>query len=451
VVNDLRELLRSTVAAPPPDHLDLGAVLTTGRRRVRRRRITVLAGTAVATAAIVVAASLAALRGEPPDFAAAGVPMPDAPTIRLTDATPAAEGRDYRVLASHTNKNLNRDNGQYFDGVTDDGLILFRDGPRMDQLRPRFALLDPATGTKDWLPDLDVGQSQTWPLELGKDRLVLLGAGEVESAGPGDLMTMPLVVHIFDRSARTWSVMTWPDLPEAEDPSAGQVGPDGRLYVRVPATRGGPPEGGWPIGPDGEAEDADAPGDTFRLWSASLTDPADVRDEGLTVGSVAFGDHTMVWTDSTNGEAGRVHVRDLGSGKEHTFDPHAGERCNLLSFGATDDRVVLGQYCGTYGDVRDDRVQVLDTDGSQVVTLQGSGIEGALTTDAGPGLVTVTSHESGGSGTYVYDLESGRFLRVSDSLSPWGTSGRTPADQFLWNTPTNLRRGMTEHLGELVG
>ena len=67
------------------------------------------------------------------------------------------EGRDYRVLASYTNENLDRDNGQYFDGVTDDGLILFRDGPRIGPARPRFALMDPATGEKDWLPDLHFG------------------------------------------------------------------------------------------------------------------------------------------------------------------------------------------------------------------------------------------------------------------------------------------------------
>ena len=50
--------------------------------------------------------------------------------MRLTDAEQAVEGSDFRVLASYTNPNLDRDNGQYFDGVTDDGLILFRDGPR---------------------------------------------------------------------------------------------------------------------------------------------------------------------------------------------------------------------------------------------------------------------------------------------------------------------------------
>ena len=48
------------------------------------------------------------------------------------------------------------------------------------------------------------------------------------------------------------------------------LGPDGRLYVRVPATQGQPPEGGWPTGADGEAEDADAHGDTYQLWSVSL-------------------------------------------------------------------------------------------------------------------------------------------------------------------------------------
>ena len=93
--------------------------------------------------------------------------------IRLTDARPAVEGTDYRELTSHTNEDLDADNGQYFDGVTDDGLILFRDGPRSDQLYPRFALMDPATGEKDWLPELDVGQAQPWAVELSVDRLVL--------------------------------------------------------------------------------------------------------------------------------------------------------------------------------------------------------------------------------------------------------------------------------------
>lgn len=445
MVNDLRELLSANVASPPQDHLDLGAVLAGGRRRVRRRRLAALGGTALATAAIVATGSLASLDPGPPDFAAAGVPRPEAPTVRLTDAVAAAEGEDYRVLASHTNDNLNRDNGQYFEGVTDDGLILFRDGPRMDQLRPRFALMDPATGEKDWLPDLDIGQAQTRPLELGTDRLVLLAAADEGG------VKVKLVVHFFDRERRQWDAMTWPDLPAVGDPFGAVLGPDDRIYVPVPATQGRPPEGGWPTGPGGEADDADAEGDTYRLWSASLTDSSDVRDEGLTVGSLAFTDKSMVWTDSTNGDSGRVHVRDLETGKEQAFNPRSGEQCNLLSFGATNDRIVMGQYCGTYeGGVRDDRVQVLDADGGQVVTLQDNGIEGVLASDSGDGVVTVTSYEPDGAGTYVYDLGSGRFLRITNDVSSWSTSGPTQERQFLWNTPENRGRGMTQYLGELI-
>src|SRR5690606_12185628 len=109
VVNELRELLHENVATPPAERGDLAAVLAGGRRRVRRRRLTAVAGTAVASAAVV-GLSTVAWPG-PPDLGAAGVPRPDAPTLRLTDARVAVEGDDYRVLASHTNDNLNQDNG----------------------------------------------------------------------------------------------------------------------------------------------------------------------------------------------------------------------------------------------------------------------------------------------------------------------------------------------------
>lgn len=443
MVNDLRELLSTSAGSPPPDSLDLEAVLTAGRRRVRRRRVATLGGTAFAAAGLVLAGALVSVNDGPPNFAAAGVPHPNAPTLRLPSADAAAEGTDYRVLASYTNKNLDRDNGQYFDGVTDDGLILFRDGPRMDQPQPRFALMNPATGQKDWLPDPQVGQAQTMPLKLGKERLVLLSAP--------DGMRGKLVALVFDRGTRQWSSVRWPDLPRGGSPLGAALGPDDRIYVPVPATHGEPPPGGWPTGPNGEADDSGAAGDTYRLWSASLTDPSDVRDEGLTVGALAFTNHLMVWTDSTNGDSGRVHVRNLDTGKEDAFVPRSGEKCNLLSFGATDNRIVMGEYCGTYDDgVRDDRVQILDTEGDQVVTLQGSGIEGALTSTAGDGLVTVTSYEPDAAGTYIYDLGSGRFLRLSDAVSSWSTSGPTPDRQFLWNIPENRGRGMTEQLGELI-
>jgi hypothetical protein len=451
MVNELRELLRSNVDSGPQDPVDLSVVLEGGRRRVRRRRLAVLGGTALASAAVIGVTSL--VWPSPPDLNAAGVPAPQGPVLRLTDATAAVEGEDYRVLASHTNDDLEADNGQYFDGVTDDGQILFRDGPRMDLPRARYALLDPATGDKTWLPaPPNPGGEQLWAVALGPDRLVLTGlrAPEPDDRAEADAFDrMRLFALVYDRTSSTWTRLDWDTLPAVDRPGGNVVGPDGRLYVRVPATRGEPPEGGWPTGPDGEADDSDAPGDTYALWSVSLSDPTDVRDEELTVGSLAFTDTEMVWTDSTNGASGQVHVRDLDTGEESRFDPHTGDRCNLLSFGATGEHVVMGQYCGTYaGNVRDDRVQVLGTDGDPVVTLQDSDIDGGLT---GPGdVVTVTSYQRGRAGTYVYDLATERFLRVSDDVSQWSAGGPTPARQFLWSTPENRRNGATEWLGQLT-
>lgn len=458
-MNELRELMRENVGEPPPDHLDLRVVVGAGRRRVHARRRLVTGGAALAVAAVVATgALLSPMSGTPggdgrTDEAAGGgaPPAPEAPTISLADAEPAVEGRDYEVLTGVTNENLNRDNGEYLDGTTDDGLVLVRDAPRMNRLYPIYSLLDPATGERDELPRLRIGQAQAWPLELSRERLVLLGNDESDMSGLDDL---PLVAHVFDRESREWATVGWPELPPVGFPS-GDIGPDGRLYVGVPATQGGPPPGGWPEGEGGEADDSDAPGDTHRLWSVSLTDPDDARDEGLTVGDVAFTDEAMVWTDGTNGEAGQVHVRDLATGEETSFDPRSGERCNLLTFGASGDRIVMGQYCGDYdGGVRDDRVQVLTTGGEQVVTLQGSGIDGYLPT--GSDVVPVQSYGSSrrdpDAGYYAYDLASDRLLKLADAVSNFGVSGGPLGDprEVMWHVPVNRRNGSTEYLGRLL-
>ena len=448
MVNELRELLRDNVASAPQDPVDLSVVLATGRRRVRRRRLSAVGGAALASAAVIGLATL--VWPAPPDLGAAGVPTPDAPTLHLADAGDAVAGEDYRVLASHTNDDLEADNGQYFDGVTADGQILFRDGPRADLPQARYALMDPATGDKTWLPDPPApGGEQLWPVDLGAERLVLTGLRFAETSDGADPFAgARLFALVLDRESQTWSRLEWPDLPDVDRPGTQALGPDGRLYVRVPATQGVPPEGGWPTGPDGEADDADAPGDTYDLWSVSLTDTADVRDEGLTLGSMAFTDTSMVWTDSTNGDTGDVHVRDLATGDTRSFDPQTGEKCNLLSFGATHERIVMGQYCGTYADgVRDDRVQVLSTHGDQVVTVQDDSIEGGLA--GADGVVTVTSYQRGRAGTYVYDLRTDRFLRLSDDVSQWSMGGPTPEGRVLWTVPEH-RRGATQVLGEIL-
>ena len=445
MVNELKALMRENVDAPPPDHLDLAEVTAAGRRRLARRRTGVVGGAALLTAAVVTTAAVAWPDGGPPP---ATWPRSDRcrtrPTISLGDATTAVVDRDLRVLTSHTNRNLDRDNGQYLDGVTDDGLVLFRDGPRADRL---------LRGSRCWTPRR---ASATGCRTRDSARC---RPGRSSSAPTGWCSPAPAPAPTGPAAA----------CPRPRPFDAGVD--DGRLAdaarrrplrgpdrTRRPALRvggehpGAPPEGGWPVGEGGEAEDAEADGDTYRLWSVSLTDPADVVDEDLTVGSVAFTDATMVWTDSTNGAAGRVHVRDLASGAEHDFDPRAGERCNLLSFGATDEHVVMGQYCGTYaGGVRDDRVQVLTTDGDQVVTIQDSDIDGALAGSGPDAVVTLDAYQRDRGGSYVYDLDAGRLLRLSEAVSSFGVGGGpTTGGRFLWHTPVNHRHGATQWVGELL-
>ncbi|WP_182379072.1 hypothetical protein [Nocardioides sp. WS12] len=430
MVNDIREIMREAVASPPAEGDALADVLRSGRRRVRRRRTGVVAGALVLAAVVTVGIGWRPGGKDGDQVANRTVPQAQGPVLRIGDATAAVEGTDYDVLSSYTNKDLNAANGQYYDGVTDDGLILFRDGPHGVDNTERLALLDPVTEKKTWLPDLADDQ-QMIPLELGAERLVFASLGFTSDGDPG-----VLTMHVLDRARMQWATITWPSLPAGAEPFGGEVGPDGRLYVGVRATEGSPPPGGWPTGPDGEADDAAAKGDTFDLWSVSLTDAGDVRDEGLRVGAFAFTDDALVWSTTTNGINDRIHVRDLATGAEHDFDPKSGERCNLLGFGATGDRIVLSQYCGTYDDGRDDRIQVLSTDGDLVTTIQGDGIEGWIADNGSRDghLVLVRSHTATTEGQYVYDLDTGGWKRVSDSVSSWALGGSAPSGQLLWDT-----------------
>lgn len=447
MVNDLKDLMRQNVAAPPPDHLDVDRLMAEGNRRVRRRRTRLVAIPAVLVVGVfgaTVAVGSMSNDGADPAASSKEVPKPDAPTITLGSATRAVEGRDYEVLASYTNADLDADNGQYFDGVTDDGLILFRDGPRSDQLYPRYALMDPATGDKDWLPKLAIGQNDAYPVILGEDELVLVG-GKYSEDGYG--MEASLVAHIFDRTSRTWRDMTWHGLPATDFPG-GAVAHDGRLYVKIPATQGAIPEGGWPMGPDGEADDANADGDTYSLMSVSLTDASDVRDEHLTVGDVAFNDTSMVYTDSTNGAAGNVHVVDLATGDQKVFDPRSGEKCNLLSFGVTDEHIVMSEYCGTYAKhLRDDRVQVLTMDGDQEFTLQDNGIDGYVPSG---NVIQIAAYDNEAGGTFVYDLDRMKLLRLSDKMSHFALGGFVPDGLLMWDTATKDEHGATQWVGRLI-
>ena len=133
-----------------------------------------------------------------------------------------------------------------------------------------------------------------------------------------------LVVIAFDRSTRTWSTTSWPDLPAGGLPAGGRSAPTAACTSPCPATAGQVPEGGWPTGPDGEADDADAQGDTSDLWSVSL-DRSRRRPRRGADASATSPSPTPRWCGPTrtNGDSGMVHVRDLATGEETLLRPQA--------------------------------------------------------------------------------------------------------------------------------
>jgi len=434
MVNELRSLLNESSENAPYAAFDAVAVLRAGRSRTRRRRASAI-GVSAALVATVVVGSTLVLDGNGPGNAAPATrsTAPVGPVLHLDDAVPA----DLEPIFTHVNKNLNEANGQYVDGITTDGLAIFRDGPHGVDNTSRIALVDLDTGTKSWLPDLP---SQThWLIEGTEDHLVYFGgAGASTMDGVGAV--------IFDRATAAWREISWPDLPPTS-PGGMSIGPDGRLYVAVTNPR---PDRAvtqeFPTDASGEVDDAGAVGETADLWSVSLTDPDDVRDEGLEVGNFAFDESHLVWTDRGNGMASRVFVRDLASGDETSFDPQSGSNCNQLGLSVDESKIVMSQYCGTEGVVRDDRIQVMTLAGEPVVTIQDDGIDGGSNSG---GQVLVYSYPPNQPGSYAYDLASGDFVRLGRTDSMFGMGGPVTDGYVLWTEGYHGRKGSTQRIARL--
>jgi len=223
----------------------------------------------------------------------------------------------------------------------------------------------------------------------------------------------PMPIDVYDLGTRAWSHFTidtkaFPGSDDGIDLEAPAVSGD-RLYF-------------VPVG-------LDAPLYRSTLWSVPL-DGSEPPTEVTRVGSWGIDGATLVWTDTRNAPVSRVTVRNLETGKEHSFDPQSGDRCNQLSLGVADGVIALGEFCGEKGPIRDDRVHVVTTDGRPLVTLQGSGIEvGGVSR----GFVTATSYGEGApAGTYVYDLAASRLVRISTDVGEPGPNTVAGGRTLTW-------------------
>lgn len=131
-------------------------------------------------------------------------------------------------------------------------------------------------------------------------------------------------------------------------------------------------------------------------------------------------------------------ARDLTTGEETSFDAQSGAHCNVLGLSAAPDRVVLSQYCGQPGGVRDDRVQVVTMDGSPVTTIQGPDVQLVGTSER---FLTLTSYGNN-DGVYAYELASGRLLKLADGSPKFFSYTAGAGDLLSWGTPVNDGHGM---------
>jgi hypothetical protein len=143
--------------------------------------------------------------------------------LHLDDAVPAKP----QVLATtRTTQRGDQIDFDRFDGVTDDGLVVRQRYTYHGDVT-QLGLLDPTTGTTDWLPrpTWDLGEPQ--PLDLSADRLVYL----VNQNGPSKLSLLT-----FDRGSGEWErqVFSSPQGVDRFFGFTGLLGDDDRLYLLDP-------------------------------------------------------------------------------------------------------------------------------------------------------------------------------------------------------------------------
>jgi hypothetical protein len=424
MVTELRHLLEESVQHPPAEPHDTHAIVGRARRRRTRQRLGV-AGSVLAVA-LVASGGYAVVHGSADGDAPVAHTAPVGPVVHLQDAEQAVEGKDYTVGATYLNHNLDRGNGRLYDRVSSDGRVVVSQATRRDPTEvlteyQRFALQDSATGALTWLPAPTDARYADDHAPSGPVVVAVQGDSVVWL----DRERSPMPVDIYDLGSRTWSHLdlrtkSLVDGAKGVVELSGVSLAAGRLYF-VPETFQGPSY-------------------TRQLWSVPVDGSAAPRREAV-VGDFAIDDGTLVYTEATNRPIGRITVRDLADGAEHSFDPESGDRCNQLSISLAAGIIGLGEYCGRHDGVRDDRVHVLTTDGRPLVTIQGNGVDGGA---VGRGFVLATTYGQPGAaaGTFVYDIDAGRLLRLSTGSPKYGPGAAAGGTTLTWSLPVNHRHGM---------
>jgi hypothetical protein len=426
---ELKDLLDRSVQHPPAEPHHVGDIVHRAQRARRRRRgIAIGAG---ATAVLAVAALGTVVSGGLPgaDHVQPAQTGVVGPVVHLAEASVGVAGADFSVGTTFTNQNLDRGNGRLYQQTDDEGQVLVSQatlrtpGDAMSEYN-RFALLDPVTGVTNWLPEPPDAHFSTESAPSGPEVRAIQGSTVVWA---GVDQRNRSTVDVYDRDTGAWrSIPHYLDAlapPKVQDAQPERFAvADGRIWFTAGGMTG--------------------TGSTDRLWSMPLDGSAKPRSQGV-VGDWAIEGTTLAYTETSNRPISKLTVRDLTTGKETSFDPQSGDRCNQLSLALSGERIALGQYCGEHHGIRDDRVQVVTTSGEPVVTIQDSGLELAgLGTDFVVGSSYGEAPRSTGAGTYVYDFGKDRLVRVAEGIGKFSPTNTAGDNALTWSTPVNGHHGM---------
>jgi hypothetical protein len=399
-MNELSTLFRSATDQAPHEHIDPQTLVRAGRARVRRRRgIAGVAAAAVGGLAVGVPLTL----GSPATPPVAGQP---GQVLTLADATPAQDGVDYDVLGTFTAHSTDSTiDGEFVRGVLNDGTIVVQSYPRGSDGASRITLVGDA-GSRPVDAPRSLGNY------LGATPTALVFGGKVNGVWMLDLTSL-----------------TWYQTLEGQDFDTNTPAQP------LSATQNRPTEIHL-------ARGAAALKDTRAIFEATLGERT--ASQLATGGDVAaFGGH-VAWTATYDAPNDRVVVHDQATATNTSFDPHTGS-CDQKSLGLTTDRVVVMVNCADAGDEQTetdvvDRIDVFDLTGKAIARITGDDFGPVRMTER---YLTISSWKKSESGTYTYDLATGRFLKVEDSMSGL-TGGETGTGSTLvWQKRLDGEHGAT--------
>ncbi len=403
-MNHLSDLLDDISSEAPIDHLDLDDVIGAARSRVRRRRV--VAG--IAAAAVVSLTAAVVIPGDGGSEQAPAEP-PQVSVLTLDDAVEADASRDYRVLHQFMAHSTDQEmSGAFVRGVLPNGTVVlsrYENGPG--------------------------GPTEIVLVEPDGDRAVAAPAGVVNYLGATD---NEIVFGSDNRGLWVLGIadLRWRHILEHTDVSANQTvqpltGSDGHVYIAASA---------W--------EDQEA----RTIYDVDLA--AGRATEFVRGGDVAAYGGRVAWTDAYDAPVRTVTVQDQPGGST-SFDPNTGD-CVGKGIGITSQRVVLMTNCNDgagdseYTDVIT-RVDVFDLDGNPVVRITDDDDAGPLRmTDR---FLTLSTWSEEQEGTYTFDLETERFLRVTKEMSGLAGNETGVGSTVVWEERLDGETGATYVVAEM--